>query len=50
MFVVKVYTDNYGVLCLFEVKEFSEEKFATVYAQDMLDCGYAVEVYQRISF
>lgn len=50
MFVVEVYTDNYGVLCLFKVTEFSEEKSATVYAKDMLECGYAVVVYKRISF
>lgn len=50
MFVVKVYTDNFGVICLFKVKEFSEEKFATVYAEEMLECGFAVEVYQRILF
>ena len=50
MFVVKVYTDNYGVLCLFNVIEFSEEKNATAYANEMLEKGFGVEVYQRISF
>ena len=50
MFVVKVYTENYGVLCLFKVKEFSEKEFATAYANEKLEDGFAVEVYQRITF
>lgn len=50
MFVVKVYTDDNSVICLFKVKEFSDEKFAVTYANDMLECGFAVEVYLRISF
>ena len=50
MFVVKVYTDNYGVLCLFKVREFSEKEYATAYANEMLENGFGVEVYQRITF
>ena len=50
MFVVKVYTDENSVLCLFKVREFSEEEYAIAYAHDMLEMNFAVEVYQRISF
>lgn len=50
MFVVKVYTENYDVICLFKVREFSEEECAIAYANEMLEKGFAVEVYQRISF
>lgn len=50
MYVVKVYTDDNGILCLFKVKEFSELKCAVAYAHDMLEYGFGVEVYQRISF
>ena len=50
MFVVKVYINNYGVLCLFNVREFSVEENATAYANEMLESGFGVEVYQRIYF
>ncbi len=50
MFVVKVYTDNYSVLCLFKVKEFPYKEDAVTYAQAMLENGFGVEVYQRITF
>ena len=50
MYVVKVYTDDIGVLCLFKVKEFSEKEAAASYAVDMRKMGFAVEVYQRIIF
>ena len=50
MYVVKVYTDNYGVLCLFDVREFTAKDSAVEYANTKLEKGLAVEVYQRISF
>ena len=50
MYVVKVYQETNGVLCLFKVREFSEKKYAIAYAQDLLEMGFGVEVYQRVSF
>ena len=50
MFVVHVYTNHFGVLCLFKVMEFNEKESATEYANEMIEKSFAVEVYQRISF